>query len=119
MLYLFRVANGTLAHLKKHQCTPETRAVYGCPSVDALDYWTTMNEEYVKFGARLASERKGVMLQRILARYNQAWMTLYSGDPVPLTSEGLPVDFLQDSRYLCPRIPWLGDISKSAGISDS
>ena len=119
MLYLSREGSGTVKHMKKHQCTPETRAGYGCPSVDA-SYWSTTSEEYVKFGARLASERKRPegTLDRILVRYKEAWNVLYPEDPAPLTTEGLPVDFLWDARFPCPKIPWLGDIPRKLGICD-
>ena len=81
-------------------------------------HWSTTNEEYVRFGARLASERKGLVLDMVLTRYKQAWNVLYPNDPVPLTTEGLPVDFLWDARYPCAKIPWLGDIPRELGIYD-
>ena len=95
-LVFIRAGGGTLMHMKKHRCTPEMRAHYGCPFGEAPSYWSTSNEEYVKFGRRLAGERKGVTLDRLLARYKHAWSVLYPKDPqaVPLTSNRLPVDFL-------------------------
>ena len=65
MLYLFRFASGTSLNMKKHQCTPKTRA---CSSEEAR-FWSTFDVEYVKFKGKLTVERKGITMDRLICRY--------------------------------------------------
>ena len=74
------------------------------------------DDEFVK-SARLLVDRHGITHDRTLRRYKIAWMALYPSEEVPLTSEGLPIDFLWDPRHTCPRIPWIGDIPASESLS--
>ena len=104
-----RAASGTVHHERRHRCQEETRASYGCPQASQA-YWATTDEEYIKFSSRLILDRTGVIYEKTIERYAQAWARLYPGQPVPFTDDGKPVDFCLDPYHPAPRVPWLGDI---------
>lgn len=100
----FSSSKGHVLHDKRHQCTPDTRATYGCPGNDR-ENWQTTDQEYVKFAARLITDRSGEIRDRTIERYKQAFKQLYPNQPVPLTSDGEPVDHSEDDHYPC-FLPW-------------
>jgi hypothetical protein len=114
---LSRAGAGAKSHKLKHRCNEDNYETYGCPGPNTPWSWITTNEEMVKFGARLAWSRKGQSLESTLSSYKQAWNALYPNKEVPLTSEGMPIDFLWDETHPCPLVPWLQDIPLSETLT--
>jgi hypothetical protein len=53
------------------------------------------------------ARRKGLVYDLTLEQYKASWRALYPDKPVPLTSEGEPVDHALDPNHPCPDVPWL------------
>jgi len=95
-------------HLKTHTCGEEA-----CGSI-----WSTRDDEFVKFGNKLASRCESQKThEHLVMLYQSAWRKLHpiGGEP-PMDPSGNSVDFLRDPRFICEKpLPWLAEVVQEAG----
>lgn len=95
-------------HLNTHTCGEET-----CGSI-----WSTRDDEFVKFGNRIASRCESQKThEHFISLYQNAWRKLHprGGEP-PMDSSGNPFDFLRDPRFICEnQLPWSAKAIQEAG----
>ena len=108
-IYTIRGDNGGKdIHLKTHTCGEEA-----CGSI-----WSTRDDEFVKFGNRLASRCESQKThEHLVMLYQSAWRKLHpNGGEPPMNPSGNPVDFLRDPRFICEKsLPWLAEVVHEAG----